>query len=110
MFPRMIIVVMIIVVGVVGGGLATVVETVIRGGRRGGRQGTSGRRWLLHGALDLLLDPARRLLEFADGPSESPREVGQALSPKKQQHKHEDQQQFRATDVSDECEYGRNHG
>ena len=110
MLPRVIIVMRVVVVGVVGGRLTTMIEPMIRDGRGRRGQGAARRGRLLHGSLDLLLDPAGGLLEFANGAGETPGEVGQALSPEEQQHEHENEQQLGATDVSDEGEYRGVHG
>ncbi len=76
MLPRVIIVMRVVVVGVVGGRLTTMIEPMIRDGRGRRGQGAARRGWLLHGSLDLLLDPAGGLLEFSNGAGEAPGEVG----------------------------------
>lgn len=110
MFPGVVVVV-IIVVGIVRGRLTTVVESMVGGGGRGRRRQRAAWRWgFLHGAFDLLLDAAGRLLEFPNRAAEAAREVGQTLSAEEEQDEDEDEKQLGAADISDEREDGRNHG
>jgi hypothetical protein len=76
MLSGVIIVMRVVVVGIVGGRLAAMIEPMIRDGWGRRRQGAARRGRLLHGSLDLLLDPAGGLLEFSNGAGEAPGEVG----------------------------------